>query len=45
MLMTWNNSWNVLVIRACDATIAAKVDTINAGQIQPGGTELKNGFE
>lgn len=45
MLTTWNRSWNVLVMSACEATIAASVDTIKAGQTQPGGTELKNGFE
>lgn len=35
----------MLVMSAWEATMAARVDTIKAGQIHPGGTELKNGFE
>ena len=45
MFTSWKRSWNVLVIKACEATMAAKIEMIKAGQNIPGGTELKNGLE
>jgi len=38
-------TWNVDVIIACDATMAAKIAMTRLGYSMPGGAELKKGFE
>jgi hypothetical protein len=45
VFMICERSWNVPVIIACEATIAASIDMTRDGQNMPGGTVLKKGFE
>jgi hypothetical protein len=42
--MTCDSNWNVLVIRACDATMAARIAIISDGHSMCGGTVSKKGF-
>jgi hypothetical protein len=43
--MTCEISWKVPVIRACDATTVARIETMNASQNSRGGVESKKGLE
>jgi hypothetical protein len=43
--MTCEISWNVPVIRACDAMMAARIEMMNPSQNSRGGADLKKGLE